>query len=157
MPWFNCTSSMLMNVQLGGRCVKPSRVFLSCRNTDMFHTCTTMTWSHYIIHTQGEIYWKEIKTSRFGSACSTLLFFILYIFLSFVSIIFRLIRTSVLLRSSWTASDEGKSVEGVASPQNQTRFSSTSDKRWGVKSLTEWLWRGVALYTLEWTAWCTVL
>lgn len=88
MPWFNCTSSMLMNVQLGGRCVKPSRVFLSCRNTDMFHTCTTMTWSHYIIHTQGEIYWKEIKTSRFGSACSTLLFFLFFTFSFLLSQLF---------------------------------------------------------------------
>lgn len=34
MPWFNCTSSMLMNVQLGGRCGQLCRTFLSCRNTD---------------------------------------------------------------------------------------------------------------------------
>ena len=55
VPWFNCTSSMLTNVQLGNTCVRVCGTFLNCRNTDMFHTCTRMTWTHCIINTQGQM------------------------------------------------------------------------------------------------------
>lgn len=72
---FNRTSSMLMNVQPGDRCVKLCRMFLSCRT--LFHTCTGMTWSRYIIDTRGEIYENKIWICMLNTSFS---------FLSFVSV-----------------------------------------------------------------------
>lgn len=72
-PRFNCTSSTPMNVQIGSRCVKLCRMFLKGRNTDMFHTCTNMTWSHFLILKPEILKWQTHM--RFGSACSTNFFF----------------------------------------------------------------------------------
>lgn len=60
--WFNCTSSMLMNVQL-------RRWADRCRR--MCHTCTSMTWTHFITSTWGQMDLLK-KNTRF--ACSAFFF-----------------------------------------------------------------------------------
>lgn len=140
MLWFLCTSSMLMNVQLGRKCFEPSRVFLSCRNTDMFHTCKTMT----LYQTWGEIYF--FKNSRFGSACSTLFILLHFPFfrLSFCPFDQDISAFEKLL--NWTR-QEGKSFEGggFSSKSNWIQL----DLRLEMKreSLTKWWWWEVALFT----------
>lgn len=124
---FNRTSSMLMNVQPGDRCVKLCRMFLSCRT--LFHTCTGMTWSRYIIDTRGEIYENKIWICMLNTSFS---------FLSFVSVC--LIRTSVLLRSSWTASDK------KGNPFSEGGFPSESN----------WSQLDLRLKPEEWKAWLSL-
>lgn len=123
---------MLMNVQTGDTCVQLCGTFLS-----MFHTCTSMTWSHDIIKTRGE---TQNSLDPDLHAQHFFFFFNSLHFLLSLLILLRLISAFEKLLNR--IRQEGKSFfffsfQRAAPPQNQTGFSSTSDHRRGVKSLAE--------------------
>ena len=103
-PRFNCTSSTPMNVQIGSRCVKLCRMFLKGRNTDMFHTCTNMTWSHFLILKPEILKWQTHM--RFGSACSTNFFLNIFLLSSQLLSVWAVLLRGIL----YCIRPEGKSL-----------------------------------------------
>ncbi len=83
IAWFNCTSSMLMNVHPEDRCVK------LCRTVSHLYTHDTEPLHHRYTR-RGLLKQVEIWICMLNTS------FILYVVLPFVSIIVRLIRSSVL-------------------------------------------------------------
>lgn len=157
VAWFNCTSSMLMNVQPD--VVETAQDVSELQvSRQMFHTCTRMTWSRRIIETRGEIHWNESKDSDLHAQrfCYSLTFYFFPFY--FVSIILRLIRSSVFLISETLELHRTRReiLQGGAPPQHQTGFSSTSGCWRGVNSLTEFDGDGESPCRLEEAVWCSV-
>lgn len=78
---------MLMNVQLyslGDRGVKLCARCLNCRNTGMFNTCTSMTWTHSTTYTQRLNKWHILHTNKLIWICIFNHPFILYSLFSFL-------------------------------------------------------------------------
>lgn len=111
---------MLMNVQLyrlGDRGVKLCARFLNCRNTDLFNTCTSMTWTQSTTYTQRlnkrHILHTNINLDLYISTIPLFLVLLPFIFYSgYCYCYFCFISTSVLWRSSQTASDIRETFTG---------------------------------------------